>query len=116
MKSKFKSKCPACGEWIYEGDEIVKAGSGRWVHEYCPVVDDNNYQDDPLIRSKTEQVKRSLLDAKLDEDRPKKCLKCGNKSFLKKRTQTIKLDDGETMIMKIFICDKCFYLMHFVEK
>ena len=116
MKSKFKSKCPGCNEIIYPGDEIIQAGSGSWVHEYCPVVGDDYYQNDPIIRRKSEQIKRSLLHSKVDEDKPKKCTNCGNKSFLKKRLHTIKLDDGEVFSLKNFVCDRCFYVMHFVEK
>ena len=116
LESKFKSKCPGCNEIIYPGDEIIQAGSGRWVHEHCPVVEDDDYQNDPLIRRKSEQIKRSLLHSKVDEDKPKKCLRCGNKSFLKKRLHTLTLDDGETFSIKLFICDKCFFVMQFIEE
>ena len=101
---------------IYPGDEILQAGSGRWVHEHCPVVDDSDYQNDPLIRSKSEQVKRSLLHSKIDEDKPKKCISCGNRSFLKKRIHTFTSDEKETYSTKVFICDKCFFVMQFIEK
>lgn len=116
LESKFKSKCPGCNEIIYPGDEIIQAGSGRWVHEHCPVVGDDDYQNDPLIRRKSEQIKRSLLHSKVDEDKPKKCIRCGNKSFLKKRFHTLTLDDGETFTTKLFICDKCFFVMQFIEE
>ena len=116
MQSKYKTKCTGCGEFIYPGDEIIKSASGQWVHEHCPVVDDNDYQDDPLIRRKSEQIRRSLLYSKIDEDKPKKCVNCGKKSFLKKRLNTVKLDDGETVTIKIFVCDSCFYVMEFVNR
>ena len=116
MESKYKSKCPSCGEFIYVGDEIVQAGSGRWVHEHCPVVTDNNYFQDPLVSPPTKKIHRSMLHAKIDLDKPKKCLNCGNKTFLTKRLETIVLDDGEKFTTKIFTCDKCFFIMRYVEK
>lgn len=34
-EAKFESKCPACGEVIAEGDEIVADDDGEWVHLEC---------------------------------------------------------------------------------
>lgn len=33
--ASFRSKCPACGDWIEEDDEIVKTEDGEWVHVEC---------------------------------------------------------------------------------
>lgn len=36
MQSRFDSRCQACGERIYEGDEIAKDDDlDAWVHEDC---------------------------------------------------------------------------------
>lgn len=36
MQSRFDSRCQACGEKIYEGDEIAKDEDlDAWVHEDC---------------------------------------------------------------------------------
>ena len=35
MISQFDSRCPACGEKIYEGDEIAKDEDLGWVHDDC---------------------------------------------------------------------------------
>ena len=36
MESTFRSKCAVCGEWIEEGDSIVKIeDDDEWVHEDC---------------------------------------------------------------------------------
>lgn len=35
MISQFDSRCPACGEKIYEGDEIAKDEDLGWVHDEC---------------------------------------------------------------------------------
>lgn len=34
-ESTFRSKCATCGEWIEEGDTIVKTEDDEWVHEDC---------------------------------------------------------------------------------
>ena len=116
MKSKFKSKCSGCGEFIYIDDEIVQAGSGRWVHEHCPVESGDDYFQDPLVSSATKKIHRSMLHAKVEKDKPKKCVSCGNKTFLTKRLETITLDDGEKFTTKLFVCDRCFFVMRYVEK
>lgn len=35
IKATFRSKCAACGEWIEEGDMIIKDTDGNWIHEDC---------------------------------------------------------------------------------
>lgn len=35
VEAEFESKCPACGDMIVEGDEIVKNEDGDWVHLDC---------------------------------------------------------------------------------
>lgn len=35
VEAQFRSKCAACGEWIEEGDEVVKGEDGEWVHLDC---------------------------------------------------------------------------------
>jgi hypothetical protein len=35
VEATFRSKCPACGEWIEEGEEIVLDDDQEWVHEEC---------------------------------------------------------------------------------
>lgn len=35
MRAEYRSKCADCGEWIEEGDEIVKNDDGDWVHARC---------------------------------------------------------------------------------
>jgi hypothetical protein len=116
MQSKFKTKCPECGEFIQIGMEIVKTENSLWVHEHCLRHDDNDdYLTDPLIPSVTKPIPRSIIHSKLDSDKPKKCVNCGNKSFLKKRINTITLDDGERFTTRIYTCDKCFFIMRFVE-
>lgn len=40
MEALWRSKCPACGEWIEEGDEITRQ-EGEWVHDDC--ADDDDY-------------------------------------------------------------------------
>lgn len=34
-EAQHRSKCAACGEWIEEGDEIVRNDDGDWVHIEC---------------------------------------------------------------------------------
>lgn len=34
MEALWRSKCPACDEWIEEGDTIAKE-DGEWIHEDC---------------------------------------------------------------------------------
>jgi hypothetical protein len=35
IESEFRSKCPTCGEWIEEGNMIVKTMDDEWIHEDC---------------------------------------------------------------------------------
>jgi hypothetical protein len=35
IESAFRSKCAVCGEWIEEGDWIVKNEDEEWIHEDC---------------------------------------------------------------------------------
>ncbi len=35
MRARFTSKCPACGDTIRAGREIVKNSEDAWVHKYC---------------------------------------------------------------------------------
>lgn len=34
-RAQFRSKCPACGEWIEEDDEIVRDDDDEWIHADC---------------------------------------------------------------------------------
>jgi hypothetical protein len=34
-EAEFRSKCAACGDWINEGDTIVKNEDDEWIHENC---------------------------------------------------------------------------------
>ncbi len=35
IQAEFRSKCATCGEWIEEGDWIVKNDDEEWIHEEC---------------------------------------------------------------------------------
>jgi hypothetical protein len=34
-QAEWESKCAACGDWIYEGDWIIKDEDENWIHEDC---------------------------------------------------------------------------------
>lgn len=35
IEAEFRSKCATCGEWIEEGDLIVKDDDDNWIHKNC---------------------------------------------------------------------------------
>lgn len=113
MKSRFNSICPACKQKIFKGDEIIQAGSGRWVHKICPVpkVDD---RFSPLEQT-SESNGVELEEPEIPTLRSVQCLNCKNQSFLQKRFHTITLDNGEKVTATVYICEKCYYKMEFVE-
>jgi len=106
MKSRYKSTCPGCNQPIFKGDDIVKAGSGRWVHKICPVSNEEESYDDSAEE----------LEPEIKVPKTVQCLRCGNQSFLKKRLHSVKLDNGDTLTSELFICEKCYFKMEFVVK
>lgn len=113
MKSRFNSICSGCKQKIFKGDEIIKAGSGSWVHKVCPVpkVDD---RFSPIEQS-FESNGNELEGPEIPTLRVMQCLNCKNESFLQKRLHTITLDNGDKVTAKVYICEKCYYKMEFIE-
>ena len=114
LKSRFDSTCPGCKQKIFKGDDIIQAGSGSWVHKICPIPKQDN-RFEPLEDSITKSDEEELPEIEIKPLSTVKCINCQNQTFFQKRLHTTILDDGGKITTKVYICEKCYYKMEFVE-
>jgi len=114
LKSKLKSKCKSCSEEINVGDEITRVGNGMWMHNECDLTVENymKNQDVPEV----EESKEISFEPKINTNKSFKCVNCQGYSFLESMQETIVLDESRAITKKLYICQKCSYIMQFVEK
>ena len=114
MKSKLKSECKHCSNEINVGDEIVRAGNGVWMHDECAsnVETYMKNQDAPEV----EESNEILFESKIKMNTLFKCVNCQGDCFLESMKETSVLDEGRALTKKLYICQKCSYIMQFVEK
>ena len=114
MKSTLKSDCKHCGKEIEIGTEIVRIGNGKWVHDTCAAnIEDYMKNPDEPAPQESENV---VYESKINLEKSLKCANCQSDSFLESKSETIILDEGAALTKKLFICQKCSYIMQFVEK
>ena len=114
MKSKLNSQCKHCSDEINVGDEIVRVSNGIWIHEKCAtnVEEYMKNKDAPEI----EESHEILFEPKVKMSTSFKCANCQGDSFLESMKETSILDEGRALTKKLYICQKCSYIMQFVEK
>lgn len=114
MKSKLKSECKHCSKEINVGDEITRLGNGVWIHDECASNVENymKNQDTPEV----EEPHEILFESKNNMNKSFKCVNCQGDSFLESMKETSILDEGRALTKKLYICQKCSYIMQFVEK
>ncbi len=69
-------------------------------------------QDAPEV----EESNEILFESKINMNKSFKCVNCQGDCFLESMKETNVLDEGRALTKKLYICQKCSYIMQFVEK